>query len=153
MLFFEFKNENETKYIFFLRDKKNTKCSFTKKRNVDIPSGEDLIRLNSSELKKSRLGRNVQFLCFALLHIVGREKILRIRIFREKSLVLPKLTTVQYFEKLGSIFLLLLEKKKDYFIESRDIDLIHIFFLYSYIYIIHMYYVCVYISVSISLQH
>ena len=37
MLFFEFKNKNKTKYIFFLRDKKKTKCFFTKKQNVDIP--------------------------------------------------------------------------------------------------------------------
>ena len=38
MLFFEFKNENETKYIVFLRDKKTRNVRSQKKLNVDIPS-------------------------------------------------------------------------------------------------------------------
>ena len=37
MLLFEFQNINETKYIFFLRDKKNRNVRSQKKRNVDIP--------------------------------------------------------------------------------------------------------------------
>ena len=38
MIFFEFKDENKTKYIFFLMDKKNRNVLSQKKRNVDIPS-------------------------------------------------------------------------------------------------------------------
>ena len=40
MLFFKFKNENETKYIFFLRDKKKRNVRSQKKLNVDIPTQE-----------------------------------------------------------------------------------------------------------------
>ena len=36
MLFFEFKNENETKYIFFLRDKKTE--MFVHKKNETLTS-------------------------------------------------------------------------------------------------------------------